>query len=188
METYRLYRFLRSGSESPKRGGDVEVVQPVVMACSFVKTMGGALVTGPASRLGINRPKVHQHRPATQPELRRVQVPMPGAGGGQRPIQVVPGTVHLVACAGAPRMTGTENIRLGPTPKLFQRLVHRARPPAGRSPLTKRLHRPTEGLSTCRLVHLPTRAMKLDGLAAGCDPKKRLCGSTLRSFLRCWLR
>src|SRR4051812_45722941 len=50
-ESCWLYRFLRSGSDPPKCGGDVEVVQPMAMIFHLVQTMGGALETGPASRL-----------------------------------------------------------------------------------------------------------------------------------------
>ena len=35
---------------------------------------------------------------------------------------------------------------------------------------------------------LKDRRIRVNAVSPGCDPKKRLCGSTLRSFLRCWLR
>ena len=58
-----LYRFLRLGSAPPQRSGDVEVVQPIIVIFPVVQTMRGALVTGPAARLRLERPKVPQQRP-----------------------------------------------------------------------------------------------------------------------------
>src|SRR5829696_7781998 len=141
-------------------------MQPIVMIFHLVQTMGGALATGPPLRLPPKRPKVPQQRPPTQTPLRRLQVPVQGPVVVQQPIQRVHRTVHRVARAMARRVSITGNILLGPTPELLQRLLNRARPRADRAPLTKRLHRRTEGLGTRRPVHLPDPAVQLERLAA----------------------
>jgi hypothetical protein len=127
--------------------------------------MGGALEAGRASRLRLKGPKIHQQRPSPQPGLRRLQVPVQRAVGVQQPIQRVHRTVHRIARAVALRVAITQNILLGPTPELVQRLLNRARPHAGRAPLTKGRHRLAEGVGTGRLVHLPDLLMQLERLA-----------------------
>src|SRR3954447_9328787 len=108
----------------------------MVMIFHLVQTMGGALETGPASRLGLEWSKAHQQRPAPQPALRRPKVPMQRPVGVEQPIQGVHGTVHLVARAVARRVTIAANILLGATPELLQRLLNRTRPTARRAPQT----------------------------------------------------
>src|SRR3954451_16901029 len=132
----------------------------------LVQTMGGALETGPASRLGLERSKLHQQRPAPQPALRRPKVPVQRPVGVEQPRQGVHRTVHLVARAVTRRVTVTANVLLGTTPELLQRLLNRTRPATDRAPLTKRRHLLTEGSGIGRLVHLPDLAMKLPRLAA----------------------
>src|SRR3954453_8563575 len=138
----------------------------MVMIFRLVQTMGGALETGSAPRLGLERSKVHQQRPAPQPALRRPKLPVQRPVGVEQPIQGVHRTVHLVARAVTPRVTVTANILLGATPELLQRLLNRTRPATRRTPLAKRLHRIAEGVGTRRLVHLPDLAMQLERLAA----------------------
>src|SRR4051794_26346278 len=86
--------------------------------------------------------------------------------GVQLPIQPVHWPVHLVARALAPRVIVTEDILIGPTPELLQRLLNRARPRAGRAPLAERRHPRAERLGRRRLVHLPDLLRQLERLAA----------------------